>query len=288
MEVVDTHLHLWDPSVLDYPWLAGLGALEEPHRVERAAAAVPATASVVVQAESRPDQALAEVVWVEEQAAAGRPLGVDVVAVVAAAPVDSPGLADHLDRLAEHPLVTGVRRLLQAEPAGAVVGEAMADGLRLVGERGLTFDVCVRSDQLDEVTELVRRAPGTRCVLDHLGKPPLREPGSRESWARALETLAAASPDLVLKLSGLGAEADPDGPLAEQALWFLRRGVEVFGAGRCMIGSDWPVSAQGRGAGYDWTSWVALVREACAGASTEEWAAVSTGTARRTYLGGAA
>lgn len=288
MDVVDTHLHLWDPTVLDYPWLAGQGALGQPHRGERAAVAVPASASVVVQADCRPEQALAEVGWVEEQAAAGRRLGLDVVAVVAAAPVDSPELPGHLDRLAEHPLVTGVRRILQAEPPGAVTGEAVVAGLRLVGERGLAFDVCVRSDQLDEVTELLRRAPGTRCVLDHLGKPPLRDPGSRDVWSRSLETLAAASPDLVLKLSGLGAEADPAGPLAEQALWFLQRGLEVFGAGRCMIGSDWPVSAQGSADGYDWTSWVALVQEACAGASTDEWAAVTTGTARRTYLGGAA
>ena len=286
MEVVDTHLHLWDPTVLDYPWLAGQDVLGQPHRVGRAAVAVPATASVFVQAECRPEQALDEVVWVEEQAAAGRPLGLDVVALVAAAPVDSPALGAHLDRLAEHPLVTGVRRLLQGDPAGVVAGEAMVAGLRRVGERGLTFDVCVRSDQLDEVTELVRRAPGTRCVLDHLGKPPLRDPGSRDVWSRSLETLATASPDLVLKLSGLGAEADPDGPLAEQARWYVQRGLEVFGAGRCVIGSDWPVSAQGRADGYDWASWVALVREACAGASDDEWAAVSTGTARRTYLRG--
>lgn len=288
MEVVDTHLHLWDPTVLDHPWLAGRGALAEPHRVERAAGAVPASASVAVQADCRPEQSLDEVVWLEEQAAAGRALGVHVVAVVAAAPVDGPGLEDHLDRLAGHPLVTGVRRILQDEAPGALAGGDLASGLRRVGERGLTFDVCVRSDQLDEVTELLRRVPGTRCVLDHLGKPPLRDPASREVWSRSLEALADASPDLVLKLSGLGAEAVPDGPLAEQARWFLRRGVEVFGAARCMIGSDWPVSAQGRGHGYDWTSWVALVREACAGASDEEWAAVSTGTARRTYLGGAA
>ena len=28
---VDTHVHFWDSSVIDYPWLAGASAIAHPH-----------------------------------------------------------------------------------------------------------------------------------------------------------------------------------------------------------------------------------------------------------------
>ncbi|WP_197429925.1 amidohydrolase family protein [Auraticoccus cholistanensis] len=281
MDVVDTHLHLWDTQRLRYPWLDATPELARPHLVEQAAVDVPAAASVVVQADCLPEQSLDEVRWVEEQAEAGRGSGLRLVAMVAAAPVDGPGLVDHLDRLAEHPLVTGVRRLLQDEPEGAVVTDAMLAGLAEVAERNLVFDVTVRHTQLGEVVELVRRSPSVRFVLDHLGKPPLRRPELRDGWLHDVRALAG-QPNVVLKVSGLGAESDPDQPLAEQAAWYVRRGLELFGTDRAVVGSDWPVSSLGSAPGRSWSEWVGLVaRES--GASGTELDELLRGTARRTY-----
>jgi L-fuconolactonase len=66
--IVDAHVHLWDPAVLDYPWLAGsalhrridAGALE---RVRGSAAQF-----VVVQADCAPGQGHREVAWLSAQA----------------------------------------------------------------------------------------------------------------------------------------------------------------------------------------------------------------------------
>ncbi|WP_158548166.1 amidohydrolase family protein [Desertihabitans brevis] len=281
--VTDTHLHLWDVDRLDYPWLSGATAagtgrrLDRTHDVAEAAREVPATRSVMVQADCRDEQALDEVVWVSEQAGAGRALGVDLVGVVAFAPVEQPGLARHLDALAEQPLVVGIRRLLQGQPAALLASDELVAGLRLLGERGLTFDVCVTADQLDAGADLVARVPGTRCVLDHLGKPPLAEPARRDAWRAALARLAA-QPQVVCKLSGLAAEAAPGVPLAEQAPWYLQQALELFGPDRCVVGSDWPVSAS-----TGWTEWLELVDDALAGTSPQERTAVLTGTAARIY-----
>ncbi|WP_157973761.1 amidohydrolase family protein [Desertihabitans aurantiacus] len=275
--VTDTHLHLWDVDRLDHPWLRGLPRLDRTHDVTEAAPAVPATRSIMMQADCRPDQALDEVAWVEEQTELGRGLGIDLVGMVAYAPLEDAGLARHLDALAERPLVVGIRRPLQGQPPSLLRSEELLGGLRLLGERGLAFDVCITADQLPAATELVRAAPGTTVVLDHLGKPPLRAPERVRQWLEDLRRLAEL-PQVVCKLSGLGAELDPGRPADEQVPWYLQQALELFGAERCLVGSDWPVSAA-----ISWDRWLQLVGDALTGASPQERTAVLTGTAARVY-----
>jgi L-fuconolactonase len=71
-------------------------------------------------------------------------------------------------------------------------------------------------------------------VLDHLSHPPLGETGW-EPW-RTLITNAAANPNVFAKVSGLyPSDSDTVRPFVEFA-------VELFGPGRLMFGSDWPVA----------------------------------------------
>jgi len=76
--------------------------------------------------------------------------------------------------------------------------------------------------------------------VDHLAKPNV---ASREwdDWRSQLSRLAAL-PNVSCKLSGLLTEA----PLAHWRDRNLERyvleAVDLFGAERCMFGSDWPVS----------------------------------------------
>ena len=86
------------------------------------------------------------------------------------------GVRDHLAWLAGRPLVKGVRRLLQSEADPAFgLQPAFLDGVRSLAAYGFTFDVCVLHHQLPSVIRLVEACPDVRFVLDHLGKPPVRE-----------------------------------------------------------------------------------------------------------------
>jgi L-fuconolactonase len=78
-------------------------------------------------------------------------------------------------------------------------------------------------------------------VLDHLGKPPVAL-GDDGTWARDLAALAAL-PQVRVKLSGIAPEGSADRPVREQARSWLVTALELFGPDRCMLGSDWPVSA---------------------------------------------
>lgn len=243
MRVVDSHLHLWDPSVLSYGWLEGDLAetfAAEQLREDRLED-VEQQVAVFVQAGAAPRQALDEVRWVESIAHA-----TGVVAIVADARLDGGGkLRAHLDALAEHDLVVGVRHILQDERSGYALRREFVEGARELAARGLTFDACVRHHQIPDVTALAEAVPGLRIVLDHLGKPAMGTADAplppSASWVRDLRALAAHA-NVSAKVSGLPAESaaliDED-----QMEPFLDAAAEAFGEDRMLWGSDWPVSS---------------------------------------------
>ncbi|WP_426187873.1 amidohydrolase family protein [Microbacterium sp. TWP3-1-2b2] len=244
MRVLDSHLHLWDPALLDYPWLEG--PLLSRFAAEEIATAVDGVEDergfVFVQADCVEAQYLDETDWVASLAEK-----VGVRAIVAGARLDRGTETErHLDAVAARPLVVGVRHLLQGEPAGFAGGQAFRSGAAALVDRGLTFDACVRGEaQSRDVEALAAAVPELRIVLDHLGKPSVGtavEPEAPSAeWAASMHALAAHA-QVHCKLSGLPAEAGGSWS-AEQLEPFFDVALEAFGPDRLMIGSDWPVSA---------------------------------------------
>ena len=245
MRVLDSHLHLWDPEVLTYTWLEGPMAYRFADlELELARLAeVQPEKSVFVQAETVEDDFLDEVRWVAHLAPA---LG--IVGIVAGIRLDrGTDTVAHLDGLEAEPLVIGVRHNLQGEPDGLAVSAAFVTGAREVAARGLTFDACVRADQLPEIARFAGAIPELRIVLDHLGKPAVGTAAApvapSAEWARDLAELAR-HPNAFCKLTGLPGEARGHRS-AEQVEPFLDVAADAFGIERLMWGSDWPVSAIG-------------------------------------------
>lgn len=241
--VVDAHVHFWDPGELEYPWLEPLPSLRRAFLPSDYAAAAeaagdaPATV-VFVEANCRPADARREVQFVERLARrAGGPRIGGIIAYVDL--TDGATLHQALDTLAGSPLVKGVRHNIQGQPAGFALQSTFVAGVREVGHRGLTFDLCVTHDQLDEIGDLVRRCPGTHFVLDHGGKPAIRA-RRLEPWHEGLARLGAHD-HVCCKLSGLLTEADPKGRSDAELLPYAAAVVECFGTERVMYGSDWPV-----------------------------------------------
>lgn len=243
MRVIDGHLHLWAPNLLDYPWLSGplLRRFSDAELADAALDGAEIEGAVFIQADCAEGQAVDEVRWVSARASS-----TGVRAIVAGARLDrGPQTSEHLSALAEHPLVVGVRHLLQAEPDGFAADAAFLAGAQEVAERGWSFDACVRARGIGDVTRLAARVPGLRIALDHLGKPnpgTSREPLAPSSeWVDAIGALAAHR-NVVCKLSGLPAEAGGDWA-TDQVEPFLDAAADAFGPERLMWGSDWPVSA---------------------------------------------
>ncbi len=201
-----------------------------------------------------------------------------MLGVVAAVALDGPDAEAQLDALRANPGVVGVRHNLQSSSPAVFDSETFAAGLRAVAERGLTFDACVRWHQLPSLAALIAQAPDLDVVLDHLGKPPIAELRRLDHWRAHLLDLAH-NPRVSVKLSGLYAECPPrTADINGASAPWLRAGLDLFGAGRAMVASDWPVST--RGGRYD--QWFRLVLDDL-GLSPDEREAIASGTAIRVY-----
>ena len=150
-------------------------------------------------------------------------------------------------------------------------------GLRAVGERGLGYDVLIRSHQFPQAIRLAERLPELPLVLDHAGKPPLAR---REltDWARQVRALAR-HPQVHCKVSGLITEADHERWTVDdiRPVWDVL--FSAFGPDRLMFGSDWPVANLAGG----WNRWAATVEQLLDGCSGPETHAVLAGSATAFY-----
>jgi len=229
---LDAHLHVWDPAARRYEWLDDEPKLQRrfgPEDIDTGRHEL--EAAVFVQADCSDAEALDEVRWVRRLADEHTFLR----GIVAYAPLHLGRDAEpHLAALADEPLVVGVRRLIQ----GAPVPPRLAEGVALLPDWNLTFDLCVTHDQLPDVVEIVEACPATTFVLDHLGKPPVAA-AQLDPWRDDLARLAAF-PNVSCKLSGLATEAAP-GWTSNDVRPYLEHALETFGPSRCMIGTDWPV-----------------------------------------------
>jgi L-fuconolactonase len=148
-------------------------------------------------------------------------------------------LATCLEEFASYDRLCGVRHIAQAEPDDFLTTDEVVEGVGLLGEFDLTFDLLVYPNQLDAAIWLVDRHPHQRFVLDHIAKPPIRS-GELEPWATLVRELASR-PNICCKASGLVTEADWDVWQPADFKPYLDVVFSAFGPRRVMFGSDWPV-----------------------------------------------
>ena len=238
--IVDSHQHFWDLEEVEYPWLVpAYGPIYRtfaPAELAPQLAAAGIDRTVLVQAAN----SYADTDAMLAQAAEHDWIG----AVVGWLPLeDVREAAQMLDsRYAADPWLKGVRHLNheEADPDW-LVRPAVIDGLKLLQERGLVYEVvAVHPLHLGHVPTLARACPHLTIVIDHLAKPPIAS-GHYDAWKVDLRA-AAEQPNVHAKISGLNTAADwaswDAGDLEEPVGFAL----EVFGAQRLLFGSDWPVA----------------------------------------------
>lgn len=189
-----------------------------------------------------------------------------MAAVISGRPA-SPDFAGYIRHFAHYPAIVGVRQVLHVAdaPPGLCLTPAYVQGVRLLGELGLSFDICLRPRELGDAVKLVAQCPETRFVIDHCGNGDpyiiageeatnLDDPFAhgREEWMADIAALAGL-PNTVCKISGIVARARP-GWTAETLAPAVNHCLDSFGFDRVLFGGDWPVCMLGAGASY--AAWV--------------------------------
>ena len=259
LRILDAHHHFWDfEGDGYYPWLQGeynpnfflgdyTGMLQTflPEQYRAATTGYSVIGTVHVEAERARDQEVAEARFLEtlHEADAGFP-----TAIVAHATLARDDAAEVLAQQAASPLVRGIRSkpVTSASPDRSVFGEAgtlqdprFIDGLALLEQHGLSWDLRVPYWHLGEAAELIAQLPGIPVVVNHCGLPLDRSAEGIAAWRVGMESLAAL-PNTAVKVSELGLPRNRWDRASNEAV--VADTVAIFGYERSMFASNLPVA----------------------------------------------
>jgi len=256
--MIDPHHHLYNLEENSYPWLQ----LDEPPQLfvgdlrpvmktydieDYLADCRPSGVqrSVHVQVEWDPSDPVGETRWLQGVADRhGFPHG-----IVASAHLHEEDVSDVLERHCELANIRGVRQMLLShsdplfnlsERADLLTDPQWRAGFALLERHGLSYDLQVYPHQMADSADLAASFPDTQIVLDHAGLPIERESGGLERWRAGLRGLAAC-PNVAVKISGLG-QLDHNWTL-ESIRPIVTETIEIFGVGRCMFASNFPIDS---------------------------------------------
>lgn len=168
---------------------------------------------------------------------------------VAKASLAEPGVLPHLERLAAVPSVQGIRDILNWHPdpryshtsrRGLITDPGWLKGFSHLSALGLSFDLQIFPDQLDQAAQLAANYPDTNIILDHAGMPIDRDPESVRHWRRGMQELAK-QPNVVSKISALGTNDHAWTTASIRS--FVLDTIDTFGPHRTMFGSNFPVDS---------------------------------------------
>lgn len=278
LTIVDSHVHLWDPSRFRMSWLDGSPDIDRPMGLadyRSHTAGVDVGGMVYLQVEVEPAYGLMEARWAVERANEEPRLG----AIVAWAPLEFGEQARaYLDELvAVDRRIKGVRRLIQGESLDFALQPRFVRGVQLLAEYGLTFDICLKHPQLAGAVELVRRCPNVQFILDHIGKPDIAA-GLLDPWRAQIRELASL-PNVICKVSGMVTEADHARWTTDDLRPYVEHVLESFGEDRVAFGGDWPVVLLAS----PWRRWVDTLDALTSGLSDDAKRKLWAANARRFY-----
>jgi predicted TIM-barrel fold metal-dependent hydrolase len=291
LDIIDAHHHLCDFSQ-SYPWLEGPAEPFRYHGDDR-----PLRRSYLLDDYLADTQGFKLVGCVHIENGAADPLweacwvqqvhdiqGLPSVQVAKASLAD-PAVLAHLEQMAALKTVRGVRDILNWHPdprythtgrPDLLTDPAWLQGFSHLAPLGLSFDLQVFPEQLEQAAQLAAAHPETLIILDHAGMPIERDAASLRHWRKGMAAMAA-QPNVVAKISALGTNDHSWTTTSIRPI--VLDTIDAFGPDRTMFGSNFPVDSL-------YSSFAALYAafdEITGPMSTHERRDLFSETVRRTY-----
>lgn len=296
LPIIDTHQHLWDLSIFNLPWTRSSPQLNRsfvPRDYREATSGQNVVKSVYMEVDVSPDQQVKEAEYIIDLCAqSDTPT---VAAVISGRPASDEFRA-YVDRFKDHSAIKGLRQVLHGDgtPPGYCVQDSFVDGIRYLGECGLSFDLCVRPAELADAARLVDLCPDTQFILDHCGnadpnivngrvQPEAATSGesyrhTAEQWRDGISNLAER-PNVVCKISGIVARVKWGNWEPADLAPTVNHCLDAFGPDRVIFGGDWPVCTMGA----SYSEWASALREIIRPRNQEEQRKLLHDNAERLY-----
>jgi L-fuconolactonase len=241
--IIDTHIHVWDLSRAEYPWLKGdtsiLNRTYSIDEIEEERKIAGITAGVLVQASGNLEDThlmfdtAKRTDWIK--------------GVVAWLPLkDTWNMTDVLYLwLKVEKQFKGVRHQIHDEQdVKWLLHPDVISGLKILAVNEIPYDlVGILPAHIETALEVVEKIPNLKMVFDHLNWPPIQTKEKFGRWGELMKE-AAKHENLYAKISGLGtASGDFQNRTADDIKPYVEFALQHFGVERCMCGGDWPVSA---------------------------------------------
>ncbi len=257
--IIDSHHHLWapqtDPGKVGYVWLRDIGAPKpfgDPTPIQRdylideflgEAAPERLAGSVHLQCDPKIPDPVAETAFIQKISDdSGFPIMIVGFADLGAENVEEV-ITDHK----AYPNLRGIRQIISHLPDRPDISFAPRNLLddpiwranyAQLADHGLSFDLQLYPEQMQQAAELAADHPDVPVVIDHLGSPYDASEAGLKTWEDGMAALAAL-PHVHVKLGGYAMFFGGD--LGEIQTQLTRAALEMFGPSRAMFGSNFPV-----------------------------------------------
>jgi len=232
--LVDTHLHLWDRSLMEYPWLSPpLDRDFLPADYQETTQGLPVAKMVFVECGRIPEQYLIEVDWVVQQAK----IDSRIQGMVAYFPLEKGNKSQSdMEDMMERGIVRSIRRGVNAE---LMQDRSFLEGVGLMDRFGLNYDLNISPPQMEEALGFVRKFPNIQFILNHICNPSIRS-GEMDPWKEDMKLFAELE-NVNCKISGMITKADPTHWEISDMKPYSDHVLDVFSPDRLVYGGDWPV-----------------------------------------------
>lgn len=295
MQVVDSHIHLWDLKTHRYPWLENPGVsfvgdareLKHDYLLDDLlgeAGDIEVLKLVHVEANHDPADPVEETRWLQSIADSTASRGMPN-AIVAGVDLSAPNAPALLEAHAAFANTRGIRQILNVHENKLFdyVGRHFMrepqwrEHFALLRRYDMSFDLQLYPSQMEEAAALARAHSETLLIVNHAGMFVDRSSvAGYRAWREGMRMLAGCR-NVVVKISGL-AMFDQHWTVESLRPYVLET-IDTFGVERAMFASNFPVDRLFGSYANLWHAYAAIVD----GASVDEKAALFRSNAERCY-----
>ncbi|MCH4179309.1 MAG: L-rhamnose mutarotase [Megasphaera sp.] len=225
LEIVDSHVHIWDLTTLKLPWLTACPSLQKSFSMDDVLQAYGHQKDIHFQGAVYVEVDCASSCREQEDAYIDQLHHPQILAKI--------GRVSHLCRTMRLPLdIVGVREPLHIDSSlpGRCLERDFIEGLEMLAAHGLIFESCNRVEELGDMYKAAAQVPQAVIVLNHCGNVQMLTP----AYKKAMEELASL-PNVYCKVSGF---ATQDKEFVCQLLDFITK---TFAPSKLLYASNFPV-----------------------------------------------